>query len=49
MDKAKIQQFESLNLNAFGYDIASGIETDGKKDPIKMREIAEYVKGEKQI
>lgn len=49
MNKAKIQQFESLNLNTFGYDIASGIETDGKKDPLKMREIAEYVKGEKQI
>ncbi|UTB80758.1 phosphoribosylanthranilate isomerase [Staphylococcus carnosus] len=49
MTKEKIQQFEALHLNAAGYDIASGIETNGSKDPMKMKEISEYIKGEKQI
>lgn len=43
-----IKKIEQLNLNHVGYDIASGIETDGVKDSEKMYEIIEYVKGVQQ-
>ncbi|MCD8916955.1 phosphoribosylanthranilate isomerase [Staphylococcus gallinarum] len=43
-----IKKIEQLNLNHMGYDIASGIETDGVKDSEKMYEIIEYVKGVQQ-
>ncbi|WP_436881600.1 phosphoribosylanthranilate isomerase [Staphylococcus gallinarum] len=43
-----IKKSEQLNLNHVGYDIASGIETDGVKDSEKMYEIIEYVKGVQQ-
>lgn len=43
-----IKKIEQLNLNHVGYDIASGIETDGVKDSEKMYGIIEYVKGVQQ-
>lgn len=40
-----IKKIERLNLQHMGYDIASGIETEGSKDINKMYEIIEHVKG----
>jgi len=37
---------EALNyLNPFGIDVASGVETDGKKDPEKIKQLVKYVRG----
>ncbi len=40
-----IQTIKQMDLNHHGYDIASGIETEGRKDLDKMRRIIESVKG----
>jgi phosphoribosylanthranilate isomerase len=39
-----INKINALKLNHSGYDIASGIETNGSKDLTKMRDIIELVK-----
>ncbi|PNZ36267.1 phosphoribosylanthranilate isomerase [Mammaliicoccus vitulinus] len=41
----KIKQIEQLNLNNAGYDISSGIETNGQKDHNKIETLLTYVKG----
>ncbi|ASE34231.1 phosphoribosylanthranilate isomerase [Mammaliicoccus sciuri] len=41
----KIKQIESLNFNHNGYDISSGIETNGQKDKEKIKALLTYVKG----
>ncbi|MGO2789216.1 MAG: phosphoribosylanthranilate isomerase, partial [Staphylococcus saprophyticus] len=40
-----IQKIENLSLHHTGYDIASGIETNHKKDLNKMLEIIKLLKG----
>lgn len=45
MNYKNIQSVSKLNLNHNGYDIASGIETNGVKDSEKMQAIIELVKG----
>ncbi|AYX89780.1 phosphoribosylanthranilate isomerase [Staphylococcus cohnii] len=45
MDYKNIQSVSKLSLNHNGYDIASGIETNGVKDSEKMQAIIELVKG----
>ncbi|CAM3061911.1 N-(5'-phosphoribosyl)anthranilate isomerase [Staphylococcus argensis] len=40
-----IQTIKQMDLNHHGYDIASGIETEGRKDLDKMIRIIESVKG----
>lgn len=45
MNYKNIQSISKLNLNHNGYDIASGIETNGIKDSNKMQAIIELVKG----
>lgn len=45
MNDKNIQCVSKLNLNHNGYDIASGIETNGLKDSKKMQAIIELVKG----
>lgn len=46
MNLENIKKLERLQLSHIGYDIASGIETNGNKDSNKMNEIIEFVKGE---
>lgn len=41
----KIQQIEQLDLNHNGYDISSGIETNGVKDSKKIEELLTKLKG----
>ena len=38
----------SLNLGQCGYDIASGIETNGVKDLEKMTKMIEIIKGDER-
>lgn len=45
MNYKNIQSVSKFNLNHNGYDIASGIETNGVKDSEKMQAIIELVKG----
>lgn len=45
INKEKIKQIELLNLNNAGYDISSGIETNGKKYSDKIKALLTYVKG----
>lgn len=45
MNYKNIQSVQERDLKHSGYDIASGIETDGTKDSKKMNEIIELVKG----
>lgn len=44
MDLEKIQQFEQLDIQTTGFDIASGIEVEGRKDPQAMKQISNYIK-----
>lgn len=44
MDLEKIQQFEQLDIQTAGFDIASGIEVQGRKDPQMMKQISNYIK-----
>lgn len=46
IDVDKIKQIEPLKLNHLGYDISSGIETNGMKDKNKMLTVIQQVKGE---
>ena len=46
IDVDKIKQIEMMKLNHLGYDISSGIETDGIKDKNKMLTVIQQVKGE---
>ncbi|MBO1197779.1 phosphoribosylanthranilate isomerase [Staphylococcus simiae] len=46
IDAQSIDEISKLNLTHQGYDIASGIETNHKKDFIKMTNIVNKVKGD---
>ncbi|EHJ08630.1 phosphoribosylanthranilate isomerase [Staphylococcus simiae] len=46
IDAQSIDEISTLNLTHQGYDIASGIETNHKKDFIKMTNIVNKVKGD---
>nr|WP_263313348.1 phosphoribosylanthranilate isomerase [Mammaliicoccus sp. Marseille-Q6498] len=45
LDLEKINHIESLKLNNIGYDISSGIETNGKKDNYKIKTLLTNLKG----
>ena len=39
---------EAMKIDCFGIDISSGVETDGKKDPLKIETIVRRVKDERR-
>ncbi|HBV02961.1 MAG TPA: phosphoribosylanthranilate isomerase [Staphylococcus sp.] len=45
LDLEKIQQIEKRELSNIGYDISSGIETEGKKDNSKIKTLLTQLKG----
>lgn len=45
LDLEKIQQIEKRELSNIGYDISSGIETEGKKDKSKIKTLLTQLKG----
>lgn len=45
LDLEKIQQIEKRELSNIGYDISSGIETEGKKDKSKIKILLTQLKG----
>ncbi|MEJ7172838.1 phosphoribosylanthranilate isomerase [Staphylococcus caprae] len=46
LDIKHLKQLNQIELGQMGYDIASGIETNNKKDLTKMKEIIECLKGD---
>lgn len=48
LDINNIEELKHLNLGQCGYDIASGIETNGVKDLEKMTKMIEIIKGDER-
>ncbi|MBR9591558.1 phosphoribosylanthranilate isomerase, partial [Staphylococcus aureus] len=48
INSENIRTVNQLKLSHLGYDLASGIEVDGRKDIEKMTAIVNIVKGERE-